>query len=85
MHIFLDNFRQGGKYSAQIASPQEVLRREVKFTYQEYLSVTSLQTYYLNLDSSSGSFRDNERSNLVQKNTLFVEVLTNLRKNALKR
>ena len=22
MHIFLDNFHQGGKYSAQIASPQ---------------------------------------------------------------
>ena len=27
MHIFLDNFQQGGKYSAQIASPQAKLRR----------------------------------------------------------
>ena len=30
MHTFLDNFRQGGKYSAQIASHQVELRREEK-------------------------------------------------------
>ena len=29
MHIFLDNFHQGGKYSSQIASHQAELRREV--------------------------------------------------------
>ena len=28
MHTFLDNFHQGGKYSAQIASHQAELRRE---------------------------------------------------------
>ena len=28
MHTFLDNFHQGGKYSAQIDSHQEELRRE---------------------------------------------------------
>ena len=28
MHIFLDNFHQGGKYSAQIASHQAELIRE---------------------------------------------------------
>ena len=28
MHKFLDNFHQGGKYSAQIAIPQAELRRE---------------------------------------------------------
>ena len=28
MHIFLDNFHQGGKYIAQISSHQEELRRE---------------------------------------------------------
>ena len=28
MHTFLDNFQQGGKYSAQIASHQAELRRE---------------------------------------------------------
>ena len=32
MRTFLDNFHQGGKYSAQIASHQEKLRREEKFT-----------------------------------------------------
>ena len=32
MHTFLDNFNQGGKYSAQIASHQAELRREDKFT-----------------------------------------------------
>ena len=30
LHIFLDNFHQGGKYSAQIASHQKELRREEK-------------------------------------------------------
>ena len=28
MHIFLDNFHQGGKYTAQIEIHQEELRRE---------------------------------------------------------
>ena len=32
MHIFLENFHQGGKYSAQIASHQVELRREEKLT-----------------------------------------------------
>ena len=32
MHTFLDNFHQGGKYSAQIASHQAELRKEQKFT-----------------------------------------------------
>ena len=31
MHTFLDNFHQGGKYSAQLASHQVELRREEKF------------------------------------------------------
>ena len=38
MHTFLDNFHQGGKYSAQIDSHQAELRREDKFTDQKYLS-----------------------------------------------
>ena len=33
MHTFLDNFHQGEKYSAQIASHQAELRREEKFYY----------------------------------------------------
>ena len=58
MHTFLDNFHQGGKYSARIASHQAELRREEKFTDQKSLNISSLQTDYLNLDSSSsGSSR----------------------------
>ena len=32
MHAFLDNFHQGGKYSAQISSHQAELRGEENFT-----------------------------------------------------
>ena len=39
MHTFLDNFHQGGKYSAQIASHQAELRREEKFTDQKSLNI----------------------------------------------
>ena len=49
MHIFLDNFHQGGKYSTQIASHQAELRSEEKCTDQKYLSISSLQTDYLNI------------------------------------
>ena len=35
MHTFLDNFHQGGKHSAQIASHQAELRREEKCTDQK--------------------------------------------------
>ena len=54
MHIFLDSFHQGGKYSAQIASHQAELRREEAFTDQKSSKISSLQTDYLNLDISSG-------------------------------
>ena len=57
----MDNFNQGGKYSAQIASHQAELRREEKFTDQKDLSISSLQTDYLNMDSSSGFGRNSER------------------------
>ena len=59
MHSFLDKIYQGGKYTAQIASHQIELRREEKFTDQKYLSITSLQTYDLNIDISSGSGKNN--------------------------
>ena len=60
MHTFLDNFHQGGKYSAQLESHQAELRREEKFTNQKRLNISLLQTDYLNLDSSvSGSSRHN--------------------------
>ena len=41
------------------------------FTDQKYLSMTSLQTDYLNPDSSSGFSRNNERENLVQTKETF--------------
>ena len=42
IHTFMDNFYQGGKYSAQIASHQAELRREETFTDQNYSSISSL-------------------------------------------
>ena len=66
MHTFLDNFEEGGKYSAQIASHQAELRREEKSPDQKSLKISSLQTDYLNIDSSSGFDRDSERANDVQ-------------------
>ena len=66
MHTFLENFHQGGKYSAQIASHQEELRREEKFTDQKSLNISSLQTDYLNLYRSSGVGRNSERAHDVQ-------------------
>ena len=72
MHTFLDNFHQGEKYSAQIASHQATLRREETFTDQKSLNISSLQTDYLNLDSSiSGSSRNSERSNSIQEKCTF--------------
>ena len=71
MHIFLDNFHQGRKYSAQIAIHKAELRREMKFTDKKYLSISSLQTDYLNLDSSSGCGKNSERENIAQKKCTF--------------
>ena len=51
MQNFLDNFNQGGKYTAQIASHQEELRREEIFTDQKSLSITYLQTDNINIES----------------------------------
>ena len=65
MHILLENFHQGGKYTSQIASHQAELRREEKFTDQKYLSISTLQNDYLNLDISSG--RNKEIENIFQE------------------
>ena len=51
MHMFLDKFHQGGEYSDRIATQQTKLRREGNFTDQKYLSISSLQTDHLNIDS----------------------------------
>ena len=72
MHTFLDNFHQGGKYSAQIASYQVESRREEKFTDQKSLNISSLHNDYLNLDSSSsGSSRHIDREHYVQAKCTF--------------
>ena len=71
MHIFLDTFNQCGKYSAQIASHQAELRREKGFTDQRYFSISSIQTYYLNINSSSGYGENIERANIVQTECTF--------------
>ena len=66
MHIFMDNFHRGRKYSTQIASHQAELRREGEFTDQKSLSISSIHTDYLNLDSSSGCGKNSEKANIVQ-------------------
>ena len=66
MHISLNNFHQGGKYTAQIVRKQAKLRREEIFTDQKYLSVSSLLINYLNLDRGLGLSRNNEIANPVQ-------------------
>ena len=71
MHAFMDKVRQGGKHSAQIASHQIEFRREEKFTDQKSLNISSLQTGYLNLDSSSGFGRNSEREHAVQTKSTF--------------
>ena len=65
MNIFLYNFHRSGKYFAQIASHQAELSTEEIFTDQKSLSISSLQTDYLNLDSSSGCGKNSERANLI--------------------
>ena len=71
MYIFLDNLHQGGKYSSQIASQMAELKIEGKFTDQKYLSISSLQTDYLNLDSRSECGRNSGRENLVHTKCAF--------------
>ena len=66
MQIFLDDFHQGVKYSSQIAIHQAELRREGNCTDQNYLSVSSLHTDYINIDRSSGSGKNSKRGNPIQ-------------------
>ena len=85
MHTFLDNFHQGGKYSAHIAIHQVELRREETFTDQKSLNISSLQTDYLNLDSSSGFGRNIERAHHFQTNCTFCGGTNHSAENASKR
>ena len=85
MHIFLDNFHQGVKYTAQISNHQAELRIEENFTDHKSLSIKSLQTDYLNLDSRSGSGRNKERENLVKKKCTFCGGANNSAEKCFKR
>ena len=81
---FLDNFHQGRKYSAQIASHQAELRREEKIIDQKSLNISSLQTDYLNIDSISGSGRNSKRAHAVQTNCTFCGGVNHSAENASK-
>ena len=85
MHILLDNFHQGIKYTAYIASHQAELIKEENFTDQKSLSISSLQTDYLNIDNSSVSCRKIREQIVFSKNSFCVEVLTTQQRNILKR
>ena len=86
MHTFLDNFYQSGKYSAQLDSHQEKLRREEKNPDQKCLNISSLQTDYLNLDNSvSGSSKHNERAYSVHKTCTFCGLNNHCAENIFKR
>ena len=52
MHTFLDNFHQGGKYSAHISRHQAELMREGTFVDKQTLSISDLQIDYLNFENS---------------------------------
>ena len=71
MHTFLDNFHQGGNYSAQTAIYLVELSKEEKITDLKYLSISFLQTDYLNLDSKSVCSKNSERANNVQTKCTF--------------
>ena len=84
MHTFMDNFHQGGEYTAQIVSHQEELNREENFTDQKYLSISFLQTDDINIYSSSSFGRNSERANTVQTKCNWVDVLITLQKHIFK-
>ena len=85
MHTFLDKFHQCGKYSARIANYQVELRREDTFTDQKSLDISSLHTYSLNLDSSTGFGRNSEIENTVQTKCTFCGGVNNSAEKCFKR
>ena len=86
MHTFLNNFRQSGKYSSQLASHQAKLIREEIYPDQKCLKISSLQTDYLNLDNSvSGIVDTMRRENLSRQSAHIVDLITILWKNVSKR
>ena len=62
----MNSFHQGGENSSRIASHKAELRREERFTDKKSFNISSLQTDYLNLDSSSGFGINSESTNNAQ-------------------
>ena len=60
-------------------------RREEKFTDQKSLNISSLQTDYLNLDSSSGFDRDSKRAHVVQTECIFCGGINHYAEQCFKR
>ena len=85
MQTFLDNFEEGGKYSAQIASHQAESIKEENITDQKSLNISSLQIDYLNLGSISCFCRDSERSHTVQTECTFCGVVNHSTEQYFKR
>ena len=85
IHIFLDNFHQGGKYTEETIRHQAELRREKKTTCQKSLAITCLKPKNLNLASSSGSGENIERANLVHTKYTFCGVANHSTKEYLKK
>ena len=67
----MDNFHQCGKYSTQIAIHQAELRIKENMSDQKYLSISSLQTDYVNLDRRSGCGKNSEREDIIQTKFTF--------------
>ena len=84
MHTFLDNFHQGGRYYAQIDSHEAKLSREAIIMVQKSSYISSLQTDYLNLDSSLCFGKNVKVQKLFIQSAPFVYVLITLHKNASK-
>ena len=70
MHIFLNNFQQNIYYTDS-NPPGRVENRKI-FTDLNSLSISSLQSDYLNIDNTEYSGRNNDRENIVQANALFL-------------
>ena len=68
---FWKTFTKVGKNFAQVANHQAELRMEGKFTDQKYLSISSLQTDYQNLDNSSYCGKNSEREKKFQTKCTF--------------
>ena len=64
--LFIGNFSQRWDIYCTNRKPPVRVNKRRKVYRPKQLSITSLQTYYLNIESSSRSDRNNKRENIVQ-------------------